>query len=425
MQIEKLFQNKKIIFLTFAFLVFFQLAFSFLFSSYDHSSSYWKTIKELSFYKGYSYDSFDNSIVAKIYPLISNYHINLDSAAHILLAHDFPQSYFRGIHTFLNRPLYAFLIYLISRPLHLISDSYALTFAAGIFLNYILFLSTVFLFYLLVKNLISSRVAFLSSILLIFSPFVHIWLIQPETNIFGAFAVILSLYLLYNYLTSPSIRKLILFSLLIGTLMLGKMLFAITFFILLLAIFTKHYKEGILFLIIHLIPLVLWYLIVTKVFGFAYYSGEMTDFNMFLINGWLFNFFELPWYKIFQILLNSLPLFIISLLYSFLVIPVILALVGLREISLKIRNFSFIFTLSFFVLFLVMNYYTPRHVFLLYPIVYPPAILGIDRIAGILKKYKSWYALAFYLVIFMILIIISNVDIYKVFPYDVGCCSWL
>lgn len=419
-KIEDLFQKRKTVILIFFLLAICQLIYSFLFPSYDAANPYWKNIAEMGLMKNYPFDSFSNSIAKNLYFFLPNYHINLDSAAHILLAHDFPQQYFQGNHTFLNRPLYAFLVFLVSRPLHLISDSYALTFAAGIFLNFILFLLTIFLFYQIVQKIISQRVAFLSSILLIFSPFTHIWLVQPETNIFGAFAVIFSLYLLYNYAVSPSLKKLIIFSLAIGLLMLGKMLFAITFFILLLAIFTKRYKEGFLFLIIHLIPVFLWYLIVTKVFGFTYYSGEMTDFNLYLINGWLFNFFELPWYKIFQIFLNTLPFFITSLFYGFLAVPVILALIGFREISLKIRNFAFIFILSFFVLFFIMDYYTPRHAFLMFPVIYPLSILGIDRIANFLKRYKYWYSLVFYLAIFVFLIIISNINIFKIFPYDSG-----
>ncbi len=83
-KIEYFLQNKKIIFFILFAAVLFQFAYSFVFPSYDFNSDYWKTIEELGSYKNYSYDSFSNSILAKIYPLISDYHIWLDSAAYIL-----------------------------------------------------------------------------------------------------------------------------------------------------------------------------------------------------------------------------------------------------------------------------------------------------------------------------------------------------
>jgi len=424
-KIEDLIMKRKIVFLIFFLLVFAQLVYGFLSPSYDASNDYWKSIEELSFSEDYSFDSLDNSIAKKVYPLVSDYHINSDCAGHVLLAHDFPRHYFRGHLAYLNRPLYPFLIYLISRPLHLISPSYALTFAAGIFLNFALFSFAVALFYSLVKRIISSRVAFLSSVLLIFSPFARVWLVQPDTNIFGAFAVILSLYLLYNYVNYPSSKKLIIFSLIVGLLMLGKMLFAIPFFILILALYFKRYKEGILFLVIHLIPFIFWYLLTTKGFGINYYSGDVTVFKMFLIDNWLFNIFQWPWYKTFQIFLDALPSFIFSLTYGFLLVPVILAFIGFRELSLKKKSiFCLGFVFSFFTLFFIMNYYTPRHGFLVFPVVYPLAILGIDRVARFLRRYKNWYSSIFYLTIFIFLIIISSVDIFKIFGYDTGF-PWL
>lgn len=425
-KIENLFQSKRNTLFLIFFLILFQLISSFIFPSYDVSNPYWKNIKEMGFYKDYPFGYLDNLIAEKIYPLLSYYRVNLDSAANIILAHDFPQQYFQGNHTFLNRPLYAFLVYLISRPLRLISNSYALTFAAGIILNFILFFFTVFLFYLLVKNLVSLRAALLSSFLLIFSPFTHLWLVQPETNIFGAFFVILSLFLLYNYLIRSSFLRLIIFSLIIGTLILGKMLFAMPFFILLLAIFFRRYKEWFLFLIFFLIPSIFWYFLVTRVFGLNYYSGEMTDFNMYLINGWILKILQSPWQETLQTFLGALPLFISSLTFGFLLLPVIFALIGFQNFNFKNKNIiclSFIF--SFFSLFFAMNYYTPRLSFLLFPIILPLSILGMDKIAECLKKYKNQYAPLFYLLVFLFLIIISSINIYKIFPYDIQCCSWL
>jgi len=419
-EIENLLQKRKFVFIILFLILSGQLFYSFVFPS-ANSTDYWKTMEELNFFKGHSFDTFDNSILNKIYPLIANYRLNLDGGGQILLAHDFPQHYFRGHLVFLNRPLYAFSIFLISWPLHLISNSFSLTFLSGIFLNFVLFLTATFLFYLLLQKLISSRVAFLSSLLLILSPFTHIWLVQPETNVFGVFAVSLSLYLFYSYVTNPSFKKIIIFSLIIGILMLGKMLFAISFFILLSALYFKRYREGILFLIIHLIPIGFWYLWVTKVWGMSYFSAEITDFNMGI---WLINIFHWPWYQSAKIFLNALPMFILSIIYGFLLLPVIFALIGFSKLNFKNRTFfSLDLILSFFLLFFLMNFYAPRQGFLLFPLIYPLTVLGIDKTADYLKKYIN--PKFFYLVIYIILIIISSINIYKIFPYDGNCCPWL
>lgn len=417
-KIKNLLQKKKIVFLVLFFFIFCQLIYSFVFPSYDASNPYWKTIEEFSQERNYSFSSFDNSIAGKILPFLASYHVNSDAGGYILLAHDFPQHYFRGHLANLNRPLYPFLAFLISRPLHLLSDSYALTFAAGIFLNFVLLFFTVILLYLLVEKIVSKRVAFLSCFLLVFSPFAHIWLVQPETNIFGLFAVMISLYLLYNYLSRSSFKKLIIFSLAIGFLLLGKMFFAISAFILLLAFWFRRYKEGAVFLIVHLIPKAFWYLWVTKVFGITYFSTEMSDFGL---GAWLFNIFQAPWQETFKVILDAPASFLFSLNYGFLLFPIVLAVIGFKRLSFEKRNiFCFCFVLSFFLFFMAMNYYAPRHAFLLFPIVYPLAVLGIDEIADFLKKYKRWFSPAFYLIIFIFLIVISNVDIFKIFTYDVS-----
>ena len=148
-KIENLFQKRKNIFLIFFILICFQFFYSFLFPAYN-DNPYWKTIKDLNFYQGYSFNDFDNGFIQKIYPLISHYRMNLDVGGYLLLAHDFPQHYFKGNYTLLTRPLYPILVNLVAKPLHLISSSYSLTFVAGLLVNFILFFFAVILFYLLV-----------------------------------------------------------------------------------------------------------------------------------------------------------------------------------------------------------------------------------------------------------------------------------
>jgi 4-amino-4-deoxy-L-arabinose transferase-like glycosyltransferase len=404
---------KKII-LIFIILIGIQFIFSFLFPAYN-DSFYWKNPEELNFYKGYTLDNLDSSLIKSLHPLVKNYRMNLDVGGYLLLAHNFPEHYFEGNYTFLTRPLYPILVNLVARPLHLISSSYSLTFAAGLLVNLALFFFTVYFFYLLVKRLISEKVAFLSSLLLIFSPFSHVWLIQPETNIFGAFAVVLSLYLLYLYAQNPSFRKLVLFSLIIGILLLGKKLFAISIFILLLAAFFKRYREGIVFFFIHLLPLVFWLFWINQVWGLNIYIDEVSYFGF---GGWLLNIFHWPWNQTLQIFMESVPKFISSVFYGFLLIPVIFALIGYKRFILPKKDILvFSFVLSFFILFFATNIYLSRWGFLLFPVVYPLAVLGIAKTAKFLERYKKWYALAFCILIYSLIIFISSLNIYKFVYY--------
>jgi len=405
---------KKII-LIFIILIGIQITFSFLFPSYN-DTPYWKTVEEMDFYKGYSFDNFDNSFIQKIEPLISKYHMNLDAGGFLLIAHDFPQHYFKGNYTLLTRPLYPILVNWLAMPLHLISDSYSMTFAAGIIVNFILFFFTVYLFYQLLKKFVSSRVAFLSSVLLIFSPLAHIWLIQPETNIFGIFAIIFSLYLLNNYITSPSLRKLTIFSLMVGVLLLGKHLFVISIFILLLAFFFKRYREGIIFFVLHLIPFAFYAFWITQVWDLPFYVDQVSQYDYGV---WLLNIFNWPWYQTFQIFIESVPKFTSAVIYGFLLIPVIFAFIGYKRLVLPKKGiFILSFIFSFFILFFVMNSDPfPRFGFWLFPVVYPLAVLGIDEAASFFKKYQRWYATAFYILIYSLIILISSLNIYKFIYY--------
>ncbi|MDO8424408.1 MAG: glycosyltransferase family 39 protein [bacterium] len=405
--------NKKIA-VFFIFLIGLQMLSGFLFPAYD-DSPYWRTVEDLDFYQGHSFDSFDNAFIQKIYPLIANYHMNLDDGGYLLIAHDFPLHYFKGNYTLLTRPIYPILVSWVAKPLHLISNSYSTTFVAGLLTNFILFFFTVYLFYWLIKKYISSRAAFLSSLLLIFSPFAHIWLTQPETNILAVFSIILSLYLLDNYVGAPSLRKLIIFSLAIGVLLLGKKIFAISIFIALLALIFKRYKEGIIFFALHLFPLAFWSFWITRVWGLPFYVDEVSRWGF---GEWIFGIFSLPWYQTFQTFIGSVPNFISMVIYGFMLLPLIFALIGYKRLVLKGKGIIIsTFILSFFVLIFGMQIYIPRFGFWLFPVVLPLAVLGIDVVADFLKKYKRWYALTFYAFIYSLTIFISFLNVYKFINY--------
>ena len=409
-EIKYSFQKRKFIFLVLFLLVLVQLVYSFLFSScgYTGTGHGWLTFHDLIYHERSPLSAADVSIVDKLHPFFSDYNVNADGAEYIILAKDFPDYYFKNP-IYLSRPLYSFLIAVVAFLPRLLFDSYATVFVSAIFLNFLLAIGTVFIFYTLVEKIISSRVAFLSSFLFIFSPLVHVGLIQPTAEMYGVFMIIVSLYLLYNYIKSPSSFKLIVFSLIIGAFMLGKLFPVMPIFILMLAIYFKRYKEGFLFSIIHLLPLIFWYFWVTQIFRLRFFENAIENFDSVV---WMFNIFSWPWYKNAQVFLNVFPQFISAILYAFLLVPLIFALIGFSRLSLKKKEiiyFSFIF--SFLFVFFVTNFYFVHHAFSIFPIVYPLTILGIDRVADFFKKYKIWYATVFYLAIFAFLVIISSVDI--------------
>ncbi len=395
-------------------LLFFQLIYGFLFPSVGTNAN-WQPIS--TYLPKFAVASSDNFLLDKIYPLISpGYRLNSDTGHYLELAQSFSPEYFAG-NPFLERPLYSFLIFLSSLPVRLFTaPSYGIIFGLAILVNFILMSAAVLLFFSLLRKIFSEKVAWLSSILLIFSPFVHSFLNQPLAEMLMVFSVVLSAYLLHNYLQKPSLRKLIVFSLIVGTLMLGKMFFAISFFVLFLSLYFKRYREGFIFLSVHLIPLLLWYAFVTQVWGLDYYSHGVQNWRMGV---WVLDMLGWPWQQSYQVLLKTIPNFFTALIYGFLLIPVIFSVMGITRLPFKSKNiFYFGPVLAVFLLGFLTKFYYIRHVFLLFPIIYPTAILGMERVASYLKTGKQWFPPVFYAIVIALIIIISNVNIYRVFDYN-------
>ena len=411
--IKELFSQKWFIAFALISLLFFQLIYNFSFPIYGLNDN-WQPVS--TYLPKFTVESADNFILGKIYPFISaEYRLNSDVGNYLELAQNFNAQYFAR-HVFLNRPLYPFLIFLFSLPVRVFTaPSYGTIFALSILVNFILINTAVLLFFRLLRKTFSLKVAWLSSILLIFSPFVHSYLIQPLAEMLMVFAVILSACLLSDYIKKPSFSKLIIFSLIIGTLMLGKMFFAISLFILLLAIYFKRYQEGFAFLIIHLIPFLLWYLWITQVWQISYFSLEIQGQHMGI---WLFSIFQWPWHEIVRVFFTAIPNFIAALIYSFILIPLIFSAAGLKMLPFKSKNIIYFGSLfSVLALSFLTTIYLYRHAFLLFPIIYPTCILGIGFVADNLKKYRGWLSPLFYAIIITAIIFISNINIHQIFNY--------
>jgi 4-amino-4-deoxy-L-arabinose transferase-like glycosyltransferase len=282
-------------------------------------------------------------------------------------------------------------------------------------LNIILFFATVCLFYGLVKKLFSERIAFWAAVLLIFSPFAHSWLVQTETSIFGIFSFIFSLYLLDNYIKEPSRQKLIIFSLIVGILMLGKMNLAIGIFVGLLALWFKKYREVFIFLVLQFIPILLWYLWVTKVWGLNFGMQEVSKFGAGV---WMFEMINWPLYQVIGELVGVIPNFLTSIIYGFLLIPVLFSLIGFYIWQFKYKQILFgSMLLAYLIFFFVLRLYLPRHAFFLFPIIYPTAILGIDYIGEKLKIFRFYKPWIYYPVVYFLIIAPALLSIFRIYEY--------
>lgn len=414
-RLKELFSKKWFFVSVLISLLLFQLSYGFLFPSNGSDRDVWEPIS--LFAPKFTAQSADSFLLNKIYPLISpQYSLYTDASYYLDIGRNFSPERLDG-DIFVERPLWPFLIFLSSLPVRLFaSPSDATIFSLATLLNFILMSAAVLLFFLLCKELFSLRVAWLSSILLIFSPFVHSYLNQPLAEILTVFTVVFSVYLLCHYIKNPSFLKLIVFSLIIGTLMLGKSFFAISFFILILAFYFRRFKEGIIFLIVHLTPLLLWYFWVTQIWQINYYAFAVQRTNIGL---WVFDIITWPWQEIYRLALNALPNFIEAIIYSFLLIPVFFSALGWQRLPFKAKNIIYFGSFaSIFILAFSMGQYNFRHVFLLFPIIYPTGILGIERVAEPLKRYKPWLPPIFYAAIIGFTILISSINIYQIFNYN-------
>ena len=411
---KDLFSKKWVIASVLVLLLFGQLVYSFLYPSVG-SSDNWKPIS--NYLPKFSVEGSDNFLLSQGLAFVSpNYRLNSDVGHYLELAKDFSPQYFTES-PFMERPLYPLMIFLASLPLRIFAPaSYGVIFASSILANFVLISAAVLLFFFLLRKIFSPTVAWLSSILLIFSPFVHSYINQPLAEMLMAFAVVLAAFLIYNYAKKPSLAKLIFFSFLIGALMLGKMFFAISFFVIFLAVYFRRYREGAVFAVIHLLPFLFWYFWTTKIWHIAYRTHQMTDWDMGV---WVFKIFSLPWQQTYEIFLALVPNFISALIYAFLLFPVAFSIIGLKQMHFKYKNIVYFSAiLAVFGLGFLAKFFYIRHVFLLFPIIYPTAILGIEETAKYAARGRQWIRLLFYAILIGFIIIVSNINIYRIFNYN-------
>lgn len=382
-------QKTIIIFLFFAFCAAFAVVFAFARPVYDpdnicqHSARYFLNSNAGRMRAVFGVSPHEFSATQNFFQWFPEYRLNCDSTSFLFLARDWPQSYYER-NIYIDHPLYNFFAFLFIEPIRFFMGevSYPVIFGVFIFVNYLLLTASAFLLYFFIARLFSPLIGFLSSIFLLFSPFVHSMVDQTTSaGVMELFVVSAGLWLVWQYSVAPSYSKLILYSFLFGILLLGKQVVALSFFVLFVAFYFKRYREGLIFLIAHAAPTLLWYLYVVVYLRLPYYVINISVHNQGV---WLLQDESWRWYTMGGVILSALPYFFSNLIYGFLLIPVLFAAYGvyawIRAHADQIVFLAVSLTGSFLLLFFIMNLYRPSLSFLLFPVVYPAAAFGIIRL---------------------------------------------
>lgn len=169
-----------------------------------------------------------------------------------------------------HRPLFGITAWMIYQPLKIVGlAGYFFPFITETLLlnwvwrfqNIIFYLAMIGAAYFGIKKWTgSASKAFFFAVLAATSSHAYAWLLQPLNNIQGFFILYVSIWMVVDYLKSPAVKKLILYSLIYGVLMLGKGQFNIwaSLGVATLLLAPKRIKEMIFFTLIQLVPLLVW-----------------------------------------------------------------------------------------------------------------------------------------------------------------------
>ena len=191
----------------------------------------------------------------------------------------------------INRPAIPALNFILSKPIHFIGnlffnisklESAAIAFLIVKFTFYLI--SSLFMFFL-IKKLLNSKIAMIGVFLFLTHPFMIYHATHLSIPEFSFFIPIIIIYMFSNLAEKYTYKKNIIFSLILGFLMLAKQAYGIYLAIIIFSLIFKKYKQVILSFIIHLIPLI-FYLILLNLNDIEYYNHEVVCCNA---PTWIFN----------------------------------------------------------------------------------------------------------------------------------------
>lgn len=416
--VRQKYMSKRIMISILVAAVFLQTFFSFFSPAYEpgnecqHSADYFLGSNTTRMKEVIGVKTGDFNLARIFFNWFPDYHIICDATSFLFLAKNFPYTY-QERNIYIDHPLYNFLAFIILKPagLFLNTSSYATIFGVFILVNVSLMLAAAILFFLFLLDFISAKNAFLSALFFIVSPFSHSLISQTTSSgMIEIFVVAASLWLLNYYRKNPSRNSLITCSLIFGVLLLGKQIFAISFFVLFLSWYFKRLKEGTVFLFLQFIPTAIWFLYVRYGLHLPYNMVNVTYYDQ---GTWFLKSASWQPYRMGNIIISALPKFFQSLIYGFLLLPIPLSFYGLYKMELK-NKFLLYFSLmaSFFLLFFGMNYFRDTLAFLLFPIIYPTAVVGIDLLHDYVRKYNEVLSKVLYVGLIVLILLVSNLNAY-------------
>ena len=300
---------------------------------------------------------------------------NPDAGVEIVSGAYFPEAY-KMYKDRINRPTYPILVNslgkvakFVLKPFKNLSQLESAG-AGYILLKILIFLLGAFICFNVLNNFLNEQLSLFGGFLIFFSSFSIDSFATFHTYELQFISPIIFIFLLLKLKSSYSIYKNILFSIIVGILLLGRENYAIYLSILIYCGLNKQYLKVLISFISHLIPLGI-YLIYLKIINIEYYNHEVTGYNQgnFLINLIL----DANYKELFLVTINSIYYFFKSIVIIFNVLLFII-IYNFKKLKkhrnllifsiiagtltylqfLAVRNFSYSYLISDLTIFVVV-----------------------------------------------------------------------
>ncbi|MFC2166402.1 hypothetical protein ACFLQZ_00375 [Acidobacteriota bacterium] len=219
---------------------------------------------------------------------------NYDSKFEFASAAQFPE-YYKAVPIRINRPIYSLCVFLLSKPVEWILSPFLTperarlgsTVIGFIIFKFIIFLIGSLIMYRLLSEFIGPNASLFAVCLMLFHTNTIMAMATYHSSEFQIFSAIFIAAMFLNISKDYSLKKNIIFSLIVGILMLTKQNYAAYLAVILCSLWYKKWREVSLSIVIHLIPLGIW-LLCLKLMGLSYYNHEAVVYKQGV---WLFQEF--------------------------------------------------------------------------------------------------------------------------------------
>lgn len=347
---------------------------------------------------------------------------NGDAAVEFLSGAHFPD-YYKVDKTRINRPGYPALVKVLGEIYGILASPFIklgdlLKAMLGyITLKVLVYLTGAIAMFSLVRRYFSKQVALLSVALLFLHPFAITFIGTFHTSELQFITPIFLIFFWFKLGENYSWKKNVLFSLIVGLLMLSKQNYAVYFSILIFSFFVlRRYKETVLSFLVHLAPLTAWILSL-KLLDIPYYNHESANG----LGVWLYRdlIYRNP-LEVAKILILSVNSWLILIL-SFFSLLVLLSIHSLSfdNIKNKITKSNIAFILIFlgfsWVQTFAANRYAPYMTSDLAIIIVPLAALALYQLT---ERYRLVKYLPYLMFVYLLISLITIVGFPWMHPYE-------